>query len=213
MSSGFIVAMKMKFAGKSIVWLPIVALRSSSTCNSAFCSFSLHRFISSKNSMPLFALNIFPGVNASIDVGPNCSAFAGSMSPKMSSAVRSGLPCILMNLSIPEIVFAVVSPLRCPDESCSARVFPALHFGHIGSDGGQLNPQLFAFVSGISFARFFASVVFPTPGGPRIMMFLFVSSADLNCCFAFSWPNMSGKISCLLKITCSSIFKLIVCCL
>jgi len=51
-SSGFIVPMKMKFAGSSTVYAPNVAFPSSRTCNSAFCSFSGHLFTSSKNSIP-----------------------------------------------------------------------------------------------------------------------------------------------------------------
>jgi len=188
-SSGFIVPMKMKFAGKSIVWLPIVALFSSSTCKSAFCSFSLHLLSSSKNNIPWFALNIFPGVNACSDVGPCSSACVGSMSPSMSSTVKSGLPCILMNLSVPMIVFVLT-------------VFVIMHFGHNGFLGSQLNPQSFTVIGGNSFARFFASVVLPTPGGPRIIECRFVMSVVLNCCFAVSCPRMSANGSCFVRISC-----------
>ena len=60
---------------------------------SAFCTFSGHLFNSSKNNIPLWALKIFPFVNASTLIGPNFNAFTGSMSPNKSSDVRSGDPC------------------------------------------------------------------------------------------------------------------------
>lgn len=59
--------------------------------------------------MPWSALKIFPGVNASMLVGPYLRALMGSMSPSKSSDVKSGLPCTLMNRSGP-VSFLFVLP-------------------------------------------------------------------------------------------------------
>ena len=107
-SSGFMVPMKMKWAGSSIVYAPRVALPSSRTCRSAFWIFSGQRLSSSKKRTPRFALKIFPGVNAWMLVGPNWSALTGSMSPRRSSTVKSGLPWTRMKRCSPFtlVVFA-----------------------------------------------------------------------------------------------------------
>src|SRR3989338_8104299 len=43
------------------------------------------------------------------------------------------------------------------------------------------------------------AVVFPIPGGPTIIMCLFVSKADLIACFAASCPRISAKLSLFFK--------------
>ena len=108
-----------------------------------------------------------PGVNASMLVGPYFKALIGSMSPSKSSAVKSGLPCILINLSTP-LTFLVFS------------AFLTLHNGHAGFAGSQLYGQSFAFSSGSIFAIVFAIVVLPTPGGPIISTCLPINNALFN---------------------------------
>ena len=88
--------------------------------------------------MPLLALKTFPGVKASMLKGPNLRAFTGSISPRRSSAVRSGEPCTLMNLSTPSILTALC--------------LPALHSGHTGLSGAQWYAQSLSSAGGRSFA-------------------------------------------------------------
>ncbi len=143
-----------------------------------FWSFSLQRLSSSKKRTPLFALNIFPGVNASMLRGPYLSALMGSMSPMRSSAVRSGLPWILMNLLRGLFFFVCVFLF-------------VVQFGQMGLSGRQLYPQSLSSSVGSVFAMFFARVVFPIPGAPTRMMCLPALRALLTSSFMAFWPRMS----------------------
>ena len=128
--------------------------------------------------MPLFALKIFPGVNASSDKGPYSRALMGSMSPSKSSAVKSGEPWILMNRCFPLMVLVFC-------------VWLLMHCGHRGSFGVQWKSQSATVISGKSSARFLTRVVFPIPGGPTRIRCLPMINALFRAFLTGSCPIMS----------------------
>ena len=82
----------------------------------------------------------------------------------------------------------LVDPAPC---TCAA----VLHEGHKGSAGLQLYSQSLTIASGKSRARLRASVVFPMPGGPTMMICRPVSHADLSWRLVPSWPKISSKVA------------------
>ena len=60
-------------------------------------------------------------------------------------------------------------------------VFLFRHLGQTGFDGLQLKSQSLTFIVGSIRAIFFARVVLPIPGGPKMTMCLFIRSADFTC--------------------------------